>query len=60
MSSVVQAVPRPRSWLFRTIVKPGNVLPAAAWLFLVFSQAFNSPFPPSLSTALLRPEELAP
>ena len=29
------------------------MLPAAAWLFLVFSQAFNSPFPPSLSTALL-------
>ena len=50
MSSVVQAVPTPRSWLFRTIVKPGNVLPALVWFFLVANQAVNSSLPPSTAT----------
>ncbi len=53
MSSTTASLPASRSPAVRALLKPGNVLPAAAWLFLVFSQAFNSPFPPSLSTALL-------
>lgn len=32
-------------------MKPGNVLPAFVWMFLVFNQAANSSFPPSPSTA---------
>ncbi len=31
-------------------MKPGNVLPAFVWMFLVFNQAMNSSFPPSPST----------
>lgn len=54
MSSTVSSLPQVRRPRARTtLLKPGNALPAAVWLFLVFNQAFNSPFPPSLSTALL-------
>lgn len=53
MSSTVSSLPAPRSSLLRAFLKPGNVLPALVWLFFVFSQAFNSPFPFSLSTVLL-------
>jgi len=53
MSSTVSSLPAPRSSLLRALLKPGNVLPALVWLFFVFTQAVNSPFPPSLSTVLL-------
>lgn len=53
MSSTVDSLPAPRSSSVRAFLKPGNILPASVWLFLVFNQAFNSPFPPSLSTVLL-------
>ena len=35
------------------LLKPGNLLPAAVWTFLVFNQAYLSPFPPSPSTVML-------
>ena len=50
MTSAVDAVPTPRSRLFRAIVKPGNVLPALVWFFLIANQAVNSSFPPSTAT----------
>ena len=53
MSSAVSTLPAAQRSLGRAVLKPGNVLPAAAWLFLVFNQALNSPFPPSPSTVLL-------
>jgi len=36
--------------VLRALTKPGNVLPAFVWLFLLFNQAVNSAFPPTLST----------
>lgn len=50
MSASATALRRPQSRLLRVLAKPGNVLPAAVWLFLVFNQAFNSALPPSPST----------
>jgi len=54
MSSTASTLPQARrpSLLVR-LLKPGNTLPVTVWVFLVISQAVNSPFPPSLSTALL-------
>ena len=37
----------------RTLLKPGNVVPALVWLFLLVNQARLSSFPPSPSTVLL-------
>lgn len=51
MATVTVAQRRPRSRLLAALLKPGNVLPALVWLFLVFNQAFNSAFPPSPATA---------
>jgi len=53
MSSTVDSLPAPGRSSVPALLKSGNILPASAWLFLVFNQAFNSPFPPSLSTVLL-------
>jgi protein-S-isoprenylcysteine O-methyltransferase Ste14 len=53
MSSTVDSLPAPGRSSVHALLKSGNILPASAWLFLVFNQAFNSPFPPSLSTVLL-------
>ena len=53
MSSTIQSLPAPRIRLSRALLKPGNILPAYAWMFLVFNQAMHSSFPPSPSTALL-------
>jgi len=39
--------------LLRTLLKPGNVIPALVWLFLLVNQARLSSFPPSPSTVLL-------
>ncbi len=49
MATAQTALPRRRQ-LIRTLIKPGNTLPAFVWLFLVMNQAANSGFPPSLST----------
>src|SRR3990172_456164 len=51
MTTASTALRRPPRWLTRTLFKPGNVLPALVWMFLVFNQAANSAFPPSPSTA---------
>ena len=51
MTTATTAIRRPPRWLTRTLLKPGNILPALVWMFLVFNQAFNSAFPPSPSTA---------
>ena len=53
MTSTAGALPAPRVARVRAIIKPGNILPALAFMFLVVSQATRSEFPPSLSTALL-------
>ncbi len=53
MTTSAAALTHPRARLVRLLARPGNILPAFVWLFLVFNQAFNSPFPPSPSTALL-------
>ncbi len=50
MATSVSALYTPRSRLIRALTKPGNLLPAFVWLFLIFNQSLNSPFPPSLST----------
>jgi len=52
-SFTAHPLPAPRTRLGRVLLKPGNILPASAWLFMVINQAINSPFPPSPSTALL-------
>lgn len=51
MTTASTAIRRPPRWLTRTLLKPGNILPALVWMFLVFNQASNSAFPPSPSTA---------
>lgn len=51
MAAVTAIQRRVRSRLLAALLKPGNVLPALVWMFLVFNQAFNSAFPPSPSTA---------
>ncbi len=53
MSTAVSSLPSARHRLVRVLLKPGNILPALVWLFLVFNQAFSSPFPPSPSVVLL-------
>ncbi len=53
MSSNVASLPARTGSPTRALLKPGNLLPASVWLFLVFNQAFNSPLPPSPSTVLL-------
>ena len=54
MSSTASTLPQARrASLVVRLLKPGNTLPATVWVFLVISQAVSSPFPPSLSTALL-------
>ena len=53
MSSAVGTLPSAQRSLLRTLLKPGNIVPAAAWSFLVLNQALNSPLPPSPSTVLL-------
>ncbi len=47
------APPLTRPGLPSRLLKPGNLLPAAVWTFLVFNQAYLSPFPPSPSTVML-------
>ena len=51
MTAATTTIRRPPSWLTRTLFKPGNLLPAFVWVFMISSQAFNSSFPPSPSTA---------
>ena len=51
MTTATTAIRRPPRWLVQAFLKPGNLLPAFIWMFLVFNQAFNSAFPPSPSTA---------
>ncbi|HSP54119.1 MAG TPA: isoprenylcysteine carboxylmethyltransferase family protein [Dehalococcoidia bacterium] len=51
MTAATTAIRRPPRWLVQALLKPGNLLPALVWMFLVFNQAFNSAFPPSPSTA---------
>ena len=51
MTAATSAIGRPPRWLTRALLKPGNVLPAMVWMFLVANQALNSAFPPSPSTA---------
>ena len=51
MTTATTAIRRPPRWLTQALLKPGNVLPAMVWMFLVFNQALNSAFPPSPSTA---------
>jgi protein-S-isoprenylcysteine O-methyltransferase Ste14 len=51
MTAATTAIRRPPRWLTRALLKPGNVLPAMVWMFLVANQALNSAFPPSPSTA---------
>ena len=53
MTSTARALPAPRVSRVRAVIKPGNILPALAFMFLVVSQTMRSEFPPSLSTALL-------
>lgn len=53
MSVTATSIPTPTRPRARELLKPGNILPASAWLFFVFNQAINSPFPPSPSTLLL-------
>jgi len=50
MVTAQAALPRRRQ-IIRALLKPGNTLPAIVWLFLVFNQAANSGFPPSISTS---------
>jgi hypothetical protein len=49
-TALAAAIRRPRSRILRLLLKPGNVLPALVWMFLVVNQAVNSGFPPSPST----------
>lgn len=49
MATAQASLPRRRQ-IIRALIKPGNTLPAIVWLFLVFNQAVNSGFPPSLAT----------
>lgn len=44
---------KPAPGVLRTLLKPGNVIPAVVWLVLLVNQARISPFPPSPSTVLL-------
>ena len=53
MSSNVASLPARTGSPTRALLKPGNILPACVWLFLVFNQALNSPMPPSPSVVLL-------
>ena len=53
MSSAVSTLPSAQRPLLRALLKPGNIVPAAAWSFLVLNQGLNSPWPPSPSTVLL-------
>jgi len=50
MASTASALRTPRSPILRALLKPGNILPAFVWMFLVFNQALNSAFPYSPST----------
>ncbi len=51
MTTATTAIRRPPRWLVQALLKPGNILPAFVWMFLVLNQALNSAFPPSPSTA---------
>src|SRR3989304_1735997 len=51
MTTATTAIRRPPRWLTRTLFKPGNVLPALVWMFLVFNQPLNSALPPPPSPA---------
>jgi protein-S-isoprenylcysteine O-methyltransferase Ste14 len=50
MTTVTSTLRAPRSRLMKAVAKPGNLLPAFVWMFLVFNQAVNSSFPYSAST----------
>jgi len=50
MTTATPAIRRPPRWLTQALYKPGNLLPAFVWLFLVLNQAVNSSFPYSAST----------
>src|SRR6266542_6470291 len=50
MTTATKASMPMRRQLIRALIKPGNTLPAFVWLFLVFNQAVNSGYPPSVST----------
>lgn len=50
MATIASALRAPRNPLLRALLKPGNILPALAWMFLVLNQAVNSAFPYSPST----------
>jgi len=50
MTTATTAVRRPAYRIARSLLKPGNLLPACVWLFLVLNQAINSSFPYSTST----------
>jgi protein-S-isoprenylcysteine O-methyltransferase Ste14 len=48
MTTATTTVRLPRR--FSTLLKPGNLLPASVWLFLIY-MGLNTPFPPSLSVS---------
>jgi len=50
MTTATTAIGGPPRSLIRTLLKPGNLLPASVWLFMIF-QASNTPFPPPLPIA---------
>lgn len=51
MTTATTAIRRPPRWLVQMLSKPGNLLPAFVWLFMVLFQVFNSSFPFTPATA---------
>lgn len=45
MTTAATSIRRPPRWLTQMLSKPGNLLPALVWLFMVLFQVFNSSFP---------------
>ena len=51
MTTAASSMRRPPRWLTQMLSKPGNLLPACVWLFMVVFQISNSSFPFTPSTA---------
>lgn len=45
MTTATSTIRRPPRWLTQMLSKPGNLLPACVWLFMLMFQIFNSSFP---------------
>lgn len=51
MATTTTTIPRLPRWLTQTLLKPGNLLPALVWLFLVFVQVAYAFEYPGVSTS---------